>query len=123
MAKAPKHRNQRVADQIQRDLAEIIPREIRDTSMGMVTLQSVELTPDMAHAKIFYSVFGADPAIAAKILREKSGYLHSILFKRLQIHTVPTLHFVHDESIERGLEMSKLIDQAMLTRAPENSED
>lgn len=123
MAKAPKHRNQRVADQIQRDLAEIIPKEIRDPAMGLVTLQSVELTPDMAHAKVYFSVFGADPAIAAGIFREKAGYLHSLLFKRLHIHTVPTLHFIHDESIERGLEMSKLIDQALQTRAPENSKD
>lgn len=54
--KSPKHRNQRVADQIQRDLAELIPREIRDPQMGLVTLQSVELTSDMAHAKIYFSV-------------------------------------------------------------------
>jgi ribosome-binding factor A len=123
MAKAPKHRNQRVADQIQRDLAQIIPQEIRDSSMGLVTLQSVELTPDLAHAKVYYSVLGADPEIAARIFREKAGYLHSILFKRLHIHTVPTLHFLLDQSIEHGIEMSRLIDQAMLTTAPEKPEE
>jgi len=123
MAKAPKHRNQRVADQIQRDLAQIIPQEIRDPSIGLVTLQSVELTPDMAHAKVYYSVLGADPEIAARIFKEKAGLLHSILFKRLHIHTVPTLHFLHDQSIENGLAMSQLIDQAMLTTAPEKPKD
>ena len=53
------HRNQRVADQIQRDLAELIPREIRDPKVGLITLQAVELTTDMAHAKIFFTVLGA----------------------------------------------------------------
>ena len=123
MAKAPKHRNQRVADQIQRDLAQIIPPEIRDSSMGLVTLQSVELTPDMAHAKVYYSVLGADPEIAARIFKEKAGLLHSILFKRLHIHTVPTLHFFHDQSIERGIEMSRLIDQALQNSVPENPKE
>ena len=57
------HRNQRVADQIQRDLAELIPREIRDPKVGLITLQAVELTTDMAHAKIFFTVLGAEPEI------------------------------------------------------------
>ena len=123
MAKAPKHRNQRVADQIQRDLAQIIPQEIRDPSIGLVTLQSVELTPDMAHAKVYYSVLGADPEIASRIFKEKAGLLHSILFKRLHIHTVPTLHFLHDQSIERGIEMSRLIDQALQSAIPETPKE
>ncbi len=107
------HRNQRVADQIQRDLAELIPREIRDPKVGLITLQGVELTTDMAHAKIFFTVLGAEPEVALAALREKAGYLHSLLFKRLHIHTVPTLHFHHDESVARGVEMSRLIVQAL----------
>jgi len=123
MHKTSPHRNERLADQIQRDLAELIPREIRDPSMGLVTLQSVELTPDLAHAKVYFSVLGAEPEVALRIFREKAGYLHSLLFKRLHIHTVPTLHFLHDQSIENGLAMSQLIDQAMLTTAPEKPKD
>ena len=110
---AKNHRNQRVADQIQRDLAEIIPREIRDPKAGLITLQAVELTTDMAHANVFFTVLGAEPEYALAVLREKAGYFHSLLFKRLHIHTVPTLHFVHDESVERAVEMSRLIDQAL----------
>lgn len=117
--KTSKHRNQRIADQIQRDLAAMIPREIREPSMGLVTLQSVELTPDLAHAKVYFSVLGAKPEIALGIFREKAGYLHSLLFKKLHIHTVPTLHFLHDQSIEHGLAMSQLISEAMLTTQPE----
>jgi ribosome-binding factor A len=91
--------------------------------MGLVTLQSVELTPDLAHAKIYYSVLGASPEVAAGIFKEKAGYLHSLLFKRLRTHTVPTLHFIHDQSIERGLEMSRLIDLAMQDTAPEKPKE
>ncbi|MFX8227197.1 ribosome-binding factor A, partial [Acinetobacter baumannii] len=78
---------------IQRDLAELIQREIKNPAMGLVTLQSVTLTPDYAHAKIYFTVLGVEAEVAAAILNEKAGYLHSLLFKRLHIHTVPTLHF------------------------------
>ena len=81
--------------------------------MGLITLQGDELSHDIAHAKIFFTVLGADPEHAQSALHEKAGYLHSLLFKRLHIHTVPTLHFVHDVSVERGMEMSRLIDQAV----------
>ena len=80
MKKSPKHRTLRIADQIQRDLAQLRPQEIRDPAMGLVTLQSVELTPDLAHAKIYYSVLGASPEVAARIFKDKAGYLHSLLF-------------------------------------------
>ena len=56
---------------------------------------------------------GGDPQYALGSLQEKAGYLHSLLFKRMHTHTVPTLHFVFDTSIERGAEMSRLIDQAL----------
>lgn len=113
-------RNVRIADQIQRDLAELIQREIKNPAMGLVTLQSVSLTPDYAHAKIYFTVLGAEPDAAAAILNEKAGYLHSLLFKRLHIHTVPTLHFHFDGSVERGIEMSRLIDEANATRAKDD---
>ena len=113
MRKTSPHRNQRLADQIQRDLAELIPRELSTSSVGLITLQSIELSPDLAHAKVFFTVLGAEPEIALKALQDKAGYLHSLLFKRLHIHTVPTLHFHYDSSVEHGIEMSRLIDQAL----------
>ena len=113
MHKTSPHRNQRLADQIQRDLAELIPRELSTSSTGLITLQSIELSPDLAHAKVFFTVLGAEPEHAQKALQEKAGYLHSLLFKRLHIHTVPTLHFHYDNSVEHGIEMSRLIDQAL----------
>ncbi|KJK22248.1 ribosome-binding factor A [Burkholderiaceae bacterium 16] len=110
-------RNLRISDQIQRDLAEMIQRELRDPRLGLVTLQSVTLTPDYAHAKVYFTVLAADAAEVEGILNEKSGYLHSLLYKRLHIHTVPTLRFFHDTSVEQAIEMSKLIKEANSTRA------
>ncbi len=110
--KLPGGRNQRLADQIQKDLAEMIQREVDVARAGLVTLTGVDLTPDYAHAKVYFTVMGAEPATAEAALNEKSGWLHSLLFKRLHIHTVPTLHFVHDRQMSRGMAMNQLIAQA-----------
>ena len=71
MHKTSPHRNQRLADQIQRDLAELIPRELRSPSLGLITLRGIELTPDLAHAKVFLTVLGAEPEVALKALQDK----------------------------------------------------
>jgi ribosome-binding factor A len=105
-------RNIRLADQIQKDLAHLIQREIDSTRAGLITLSGVELSADYAHAKVYFTVLGAQPSAAQAILDEKAGWLHAQLFKLLHIHTVPTLRFFHDPHLERGIEMSKLIDEA-----------
>ncbi|MDE2287735.1 MAG: 30S ribosome-binding factor RbfA [Burkholderiales bacterium] len=113
-------RNLRIADQIQRDLSAIIMREIKDPRIGMVTIQSVALTPDYAHAKIYFTTLTGDPEKTRVALNEAAGFLRSLLFKMLHIHTVPTLHFVHDKSIEQAIEMSRLIDVANADRAKDD---
>ncbi|MBX6316812.1 30S ribosome-binding factor RbfA [Pigmentiphaga sp.] len=110
--KVPGGRNQRLADQIQKDLAEMIQREVDVSRAGLVTLTGVDLSADYAHAKVYFTVMGAEPADAEAALNEKAGWLHSLLFKRLHIHTVPTLRFVHDRQMSRGIAMSQLITQA-----------
>ena len=112
----------RVADQIQRDLAELI-RELKDPRIGMATISAVEVTPDYAHAKVFFSVLIGDPAETQEALNEAAGYLRNGLFKRLQIHTVPTLHFQFDRTTERAAEMSALISKANATRAADDDEE
>ena len=107
-------RNVRLADQIQKDLAVIIQREIDISRAGLITLSGVELSADYAHAKVYFTVLGAEPELAANLLNEKAGWLHSLLFKLLHIHTVPTLRFFHDPQLKRVIEMSQLIDQANL---------
>ena len=96
------------------------PRELRSTSLGLITLQGVELSPDLAHAKIFFTVLGADPDHALTALQEKAGYLHSLLFKRLHIHTVPTLHFIYDRTPEHASDMNALIAKAVSSRAKDD---
>ncbi|MFN3295259.1 MAG: 30S ribosome-binding factor RbfA [Caldimonas sp.] len=110
------NRAHRVADQIQRDVAELI-RELKDPRIGMVTLNAVEVTPDYAHAKVYFSLLVGDPQETETALNEAAGYLRNGLFKRLQIHTVPTLHFVFDRTTERAADLNALIAQANATRA------
>jgi ribosome-binding factor A len=110
-------RNTRLADQIQQDLAGLIQREFEISRVGLITLTGVDLSADYAHAKVWFSVLGAEADVAAAALNEKAGWLHSLLFKLLHIHTVPTLHFVHDDQLARGLELSLLIDEANWPRS------
>ncbi|MDE2398950.1 MAG: 30S ribosome-binding factor RbfA [Burkholderiales bacterium] len=117
--KSTVNRSYRVADQIQRDVAELI-RELKDPRVGMVTINSVEVTPDYAHAKVFFSVLLGDAEQSAAALNEAAGYLRNGLFKRLAIHTVPTLHFVFDRTTERAADLSALIARANASRAKED---
>lgn len=118
--KSPVNRGHKVADQIQRDLSELIARELKDPRVGMVTLQGVEVTPDYAHAKVYFSVLIGDPQETEDALNQAAGFLRSGLFKRLHIHTVPTLHFVFDRTTERASDMNALIAKAVSSRAKED---
>ena len=110
----------KVADQIQRDLTELIARELKDPRVGLVTLQGVEVTPDYAHAKVFFSLLTGDPEQTQQGLNQAAGFLRSGLFKRLHIHTVPTLHFVYDRTSEKAADMNALIAKAVSSRAQED---
>ncbi|WCM90108.1 30S ribosome-binding factor RbfA [Acidovorax sp. NCPPB 3576] len=114
------NRGFKVADQIQRDLTELIARELKDPRVGMVTLQAVEVTPDYAHAKVFFSVLIGDPDATQVALNQAAGFLRNGLFKRLHIHTVPTLHFLFDRTTERAADMNALIAKAVSSRAQED---
>jgi ribosome-binding factor A len=114
------NRGFRVADQIQRDLTELIARELKDPRVGMVTIQAVEVTPDYAHAKVFFSLLVGDPVQTAEGLNQAAGFLRAGLFKRLHIHTVPTLHFHFDETVERAADMNALIAKAVASKAKED---
>ena len=118
-------RGLRVADQIQRDLSEIVAFELKDPRVGMITITEVQITPDYAHAKVFFTMLSDDAeAIKNTVagLHKAAGYIRIMLGKRLSIHTLPELHFVHDTSTARGIEMSRLIDEANATRAKDDDE-
>jgi ribosome-binding factor A len=108
-------RNRKIADQIQRELSELIRLELRDPRVSMVTLTGVELARDISHAKVFFTHLGNDAQVDSCLngLNSASGFLRQQLARRLTIRTVPQLHFDVDQSIERGARLSKLINEAV----------
>ena len=114
---ATPNRGFKVADQIQRDLSELIARELKDPRVGMVTINAVEVTPDYAHAKVFFSILVGDPEETTDALNQAAGFLRNHLFKRLHIHTVPTLHFHFDRTTEKATDMNALIARAVASRS------
>ena len=113
------NRGFRVADQIQRDVAQLI-RELKDPRIGMITVNAVEVTADYAHATVLFSLLVGDPHECEAGLNEAAGFIRNGLFKRLHIHTVPTLHFKFDRTTERAAELNALIAQANSIRAKED---
>ena len=108
-------RLRRVADQIQRELSDILRNELKDPRVGMITLTGVEVSTDIAHAQVFFTTL-ADAESRAQTeagLQRAAGFLRSALGRRLKLYNVPELHFHYDASIERGIELSKLIDAAV----------
>ncbi len=112
----------RVAEQIHHELAGMIARELKDPRVGMVTLTGVDLTPDYAYATVRFTVLPSDDDSVRRTLeglRAGAGFLRSLLGRRVRIHTTPELRFEHDRSVERGVNLSKLIDEANARRAQE----
>jgi ribosome-binding factor A len=109
-------RSDRVAEQIQRELADLLQFEVKDPRVGMVTITEVEVSGDIAHAKVFYSAPLQDARGASDLqkgLEKSAGFMRSQLGKRMMIRTVPQLHFVYDTSIDQGMKISRLIDEAL----------
>ena len=104
-------RSARIADQIQRELADLIRLEVRDPRVRLVTLTGVELARDQKHAKIFFTVLGPESEAREVLegLQRASGFLRTNLAHRLSTRTVPELHFAYDESIERGARVEDLL--------------
>lgn len=115
-------RTRRVAEQIQRELAELIRREVRDPRLGMVTVTAAEVSRDMSYAKVFVTVLGkseAESQISLDILTRLAGFLRHELGKQMRLRHIPELRFVYDASIERGTSLSALIDSVQ----PKNSDE
>ncbi|WP_226687202.1 30S ribosome-binding factor RbfA [Stutzerimonas stutzeri] len=111
-------RTQRIGDQMQRELALLIQREIKDPRLGLVTITAVDVSRDLSHAKIFITIMGQDDDQEAikgnlRILNDAVGFLRMQLGKSMKLRTVPQLHFNYDASIRRGVELSSLIERAV----------
>ena len=113
--KRPSQRAQRIGDQIQRELADLLRNEVKDPRVGRVTITAVDVTGDLAHATVHFTHLAgkehAAEAVAA--LGRTAGFLRSALAKRLDLYSVPQLNFVYDDSIESGMRLSQLIDAAV----------
>ena len=117
-------RSRRVGEQIQRELAELVSRELQDPRLGMVTISGVELSRDMSVAKVFFTVFGEghDEKQTLEALNHANGFLRRELGHRMRLRMVPELRFKYDHSIENGSYLSNLINQAV-AKDKDNSEN
>jgi ribosome-binding factor A len=125
-SKSIPQRGLRVADQIQKDLSQLIAMELKDPRVGMITITEVQLTPDYAHAKIWFTTLVDDPAGIDNTLsglKKAAGFLRAQLGRRVSIHTLPELHFFYDNSTTRGMAMSRLIEEANATRAKDAEDE
>ena len=108
-------RSRRIAEQVQRELTDIIRVELKDPRVGLITITDVEVTPDHGLARVFFTRMGERAAIeeATRGLRHAAGFLRSELARRFEMRSVPQLQFVYDASVERGVRLSQLIDAAV----------
>jgi ribosome-binding factor A len=105
----------RIADQIQRDLSGLIRQEVKDPRVGLVTITAVEVNRDLSHAKVYVSSLGETTSTEQSVdaLQHAAGFLRSKLARTLKVRSVPQLHFLYDASVERGVRLSHLIDEAV----------
>ena len=112
-------RTDRVGDQIQRDLAQLIHREIKDPRLGMVTINHVKVAKDLGYADVYITVLplnGMDEAEATAnslaVLKNAAGFLRAELSRQIKLRVMPNLRFHFDESVERGRHLASLIERA-----------
>jgi len=107
-------RSERVAGTLRRELARLIQLEVKDPEVGFVGLSDVEVTRDLAHARVYVTVFDPEKAAGSvKALNKAAGYLRRRLGQEMRIRAVPELHFEHDASVETGQRMDDLIEAAL----------
>ncbi|GAA0819802.1 30S ribosome-binding factor RbfA [Colwellia sp. D2M02] len=119
-------RTDRVGQQIQKEIAVILMREIKDPRLSMTTVSAVEVTRDLAYAKIFVTFIQDSPEeikASIEVLTEAEGYIRSLLAKRLRARIMPHLRFVYDQSMAEGVRMSALVDQAVASDKNSDNED
>lgn len=109
-------RTDRVSQQIQKEVATIIQREVKDPRLGMVTVNAVEVTRDLAYAKVFVTFFtleGQNEEESARILNEAAGFIRTLLAKRIKARIMPELRFEYDKSLVEGVRMTNLVNEAV----------
>ncbi|URL02796.1 30S ribosome-binding factor RbfA [Avibacterium sp. 20-126] len=126
-------RSDRVAQELQKEIAVILQREVKDPRIGMVTVSDVEVSRDLAYAKVFVTfLFDQDESIiesGMKGLEKAAPYIRSLLAKAMRLRIVPELRFIYDQSLVEGMRMSNLVsevirdDEKRHQPEPHNQED
>ncbi|WOH37921.1 30S ribosome-binding factor RbfA [Thalassotalea fonticola] len=109
-------RTDRVGQQIQKEIAVILQREIKDPRLGMLTVSAVEVTRDLAYAKVFVTFFNDDQSKVKEslaILNDAAGFIRSLLAKTLRARIMPNLRFEYDKSLVEGVRMTTIVDQVI----------
>lgn len=109
-------RTDRVGQEIQKEIATILMREVKDPRLSMTTVSAVEVTRDLAYAKIFVTFFTNEESeikSSVEVLNDAAGFIRSLLAKKLRARIMPHLRFVYDQSMAEGVRMSSLVDKAV----------
>jgi ribosome-binding factor A len=125
MPKQDNQRAKRLGEQIQRELTELVRRDVKDERIGNVTITAVNVSGDLRTARVYYLVFGKDgpdPKVQQG-LTSAAGFLRNALSKALMIRYTPTLTFELDTTIEHGVRLTQLIDSLKKTEGPAPASD
>lgn len=122
------NRTDRVAEQLQREMAQIVQMEIKDPRVGMVTVSGVEVSRDLYYATVFVTFLGISEDkksinTALEVLNQASGFVRSLIGKRMKMRVVPQIKFAFDQSISHGSEMSALIQKARAKDGDQSTEE
>lgn len=106
-------RRERLAQQLQEEIASILMRELKDPNLGFVTITKVELTGDLGHAKVLYSFLGSDKdrERSREVLDRSAGFVRSLIKKRLRLKLIPEIAFRYDESIAQSIDIAAKLDE------------
>ncbi|VEI77307.1 Ribosome-binding factor A [Mannheimia haemolytica] len=120
-------RSDRVAQELQKEVAVILQREVKDPRIGMVTVSDVEVSRDLAYAKIFVTFLFDNDAEAIKQgmqgLEKASPYIRTLLGKAMRLRIVPELRFIYDESLVEGMRISNLVSSVIKNDEEKHKED
>jgi ribosome-binding factor A len=106
-------RMRRVDEAVREVLSDAIAKDLHDPRIGFVTVTGVKTSPDLRHARVYVSVLGDAPAREASLegLRSAHGFLQSAIASQLTLKHTPTLTFEYDDSVDRGMRITELLDE------------
>ncbi|MAC46201.1 30S ribosome-binding factor RbfA [Oceanospirillum beijerinckii] len=110
-------RTDRIGEQLQKELAQLIQFQVKDPRLGMVTVNHVKISPDLGHADVYVTILGKDTEEEAKedlkVLNSATGFLRREIGKAIKLRVLPHLRFRYDVALVQGQKLSSLIDKAV----------